>query len=160
MKYTTETLIDDCEFSARTVNALRNRSGIHTLGELSALTPTQIIKTPGMGKKSFTECKEILAGAGLHFVGDSPKLDRTLLGKSAEYARGYRDACEAQAISPGADLVAVLSSAESAIRAKTLKDASRLATRLEKDIVQLRALLVRLDDGAVIRQMKAGEDGR
>lgn len=53
-------LIDDCEFSVRTTNALRNAK-ISTLGEVADLSDAQLFTIPNFGRKSIKEVREVVA---------------------------------------------------------------------------------------------------
>lgn len=58
------TLIEDTDFTVRTVNCLRAEN-IRTLADLVKWTPIQLLKTPNLGKKSLREIQAGLKTLGL-----------------------------------------------------------------------------------------------
>jgi DNA-directed RNA polymerase alpha subunit len=56
-------LIEDFDFSVRTINALR-AEGIVFLGDLVSHTRTELLKTPNLGKKGLDDIERVLADNG------------------------------------------------------------------------------------------------
>ena len=59
--------LSDFEFSVRTTNVLAN-AGVHTLGQLAAMTEAQILAVNCSGRKTVNEIKEVLAQRGLRLA--------------------------------------------------------------------------------------------
>ena len=56
--------VDDLELTVRSANCLKTEN-IHYIGDLVQRTEVELLKTPNLGKKSWTEIKDVLASRGL-----------------------------------------------------------------------------------------------
>ena len=56
--------VDDLELTVRSANCLKAET-IHYIGDLVQRTEVELVKTPNLGKKSFTEIKDVMASRGL-----------------------------------------------------------------------------------------------
>ena len=63
-----KTPIAELELSVRSANCLREAK-IHTIGELVAKSPSELLKYRNFGKKSLAEIEELLKGMGLSLAG-------------------------------------------------------------------------------------------
>ncbi|WHM40865.1 DNA-directed RNA polymerase subunit alpha [Streptomyces sp. BPTC-684] len=66
--------IEELELTVRSYNCLK-REGIHTVGELTALTDADLVDIRNFGAKSIDEVKAKLAGMGLALQGSQPGFD-------------------------------------------------------------------------------------
>lgn len=62
-------LIEDSEFTVRTINCLRAEN-IRTIADLVKWSPSELLKTPNLGKKSLREIQEVLQKSGLEMRND------------------------------------------------------------------------------------------
>lgn len=67
----TERRVDGLGFALRTTIAL-DRAGVHTVRELTACGPADLLALPGFGRKSLREVTGFLGDYGLHLRGDEP----------------------------------------------------------------------------------------
>ena len=71
----TGTPITELDLTVRAQNILRAES-IYTIEQLCERRASDLIRAPGMGKKSLNEIREILRARGLFLKGDEPNDDK------------------------------------------------------------------------------------
>jgi DNA-directed RNA polymerase alpha subunit len=71
----TGTPITELDLTVRSQNILRAES-IYTIEQLCERRASDLIRAPGMGKKSLNEIREILRARGLFLKGDEPNDDK------------------------------------------------------------------------------------
>lgn len=77
--------LEEMEFSERTTRVL-SKAGYKTLRDIVVAKKFQILKTPGLGRKSFNEIKEVIICYGYHF-------DMQIL-TSANHYKTYEEALQ------------------------------------------------------------------
>ena len=65
------TPLEELDLSVRTYNTLR-RSGLHTVEEVTAFKPEELLALRNFGEKALAEVREALARRGLHLKGEEP----------------------------------------------------------------------------------------